>query len=341
MTKQIFRGFLAATLVLSQAALADRVELNNGDSLSGTIVEQKAGKLVLDTAFAGKIEINSADVRSIQTDKPMQFTLSDGRTVEGIIQTTAGGETIITGMDQSAVTLPGLNAVAGIGAIPPSGPPPLVWHGNALAAGTRVRGNTDTDSYSLGGRIVGEQKAIHRITGYATLNRELNDGSLTKEQYLLGAKYDRFFTAQWYGYAAADFEKDKFKDLDLRSIFSAGVGYQFFNTDDLKVSLEGGLSYTDERFDTASDDSYAGFNWGFNWEQKLLDGGLDFFHRHRGIKGFDTASNVIVSAQTGFRFPLLAGLNATVEWDLDYDNDPPKGVKEADHTYKVGVGYSW
>ncbi len=330
---------LFTAAMASSPAPADQLELANGDRLNGKVLDKTADTLTFETAYAGKLEIKWAEVRSLSTDGPLQFMLSDGNTLQGTLE--LSGDTAAFTREDGQRVMVSAQEIAGMGPIPPAGPPPLVWHGDALAATTVVRGNTDTGAYHLSGRTVGEQQAIRRYTVTATLNREAADGETTKDQYLLGGQYDRFFSDVWYGYLGADFEKDKFKDLDLRSIFGAGAGYQFYNRDDLKLSLEGGLSYTDENFRRGSDDRYAGLGWALDWEQKLFGGAMDFFHRHRGIKGLDSTDNFIIKAQTGLKFPLTAGLNATLEYDVDYDNDPPAGVKKSDDTYIAGIGYTW
>lgn len=331
-------ALLTAALAPSLAA-ADQLELANGDRLSGKVLDKTGDTLTFETDYAGKLEVKWAEVRSLNTDGPLQFTLSDGSVVQGVLELTQDNAAFTRADGQRVMVAPA--QIAGMGPIPPSGPPPLIWHGDALAAATVVRGNTDTDAYHLSGRAVGEQKAHHRYTLTGALNREATDGETTKDQYLLGGKYDRFISDVWYGYLGADFEKDKFKDLDLRSVFGTGLGYQFFNRDDLKLSLEGGASYTDENFRKGDDDQYAGLGWALNWEQQLFGGGMDFFHRHRGIKGLDAMDNFIINAQTGVKFPLLHGFNATMEWDVNYDNDPPPDVKKTDNTYLLGLGYSW
>lgn len=328
---------LVAALTASTAS-ADQLELANGDRLSGKVLEKAGDTLIFETAYAGKLEVKWSEVRSLSTDMPLQFTLSDGSAVDGTLE--LANDTAAFNRPDGQRVMVAVDQIAAVGPIPPVGPPPLIWHGDALAAATVVRGNTDTDAYHLGGRVVGEQKAMQRYTITAALNREATEGETTKDQYLLGGKYDRFFSDVWYGFLGADFEKDKFKDLDLRSVFSAGVGYQFFNRDDLKLSLEGGASYTDEDYREGDDDQYAGLTWALNWEQKLL-GAMDFFHRHRGIKGLDSMDNFIIAAQTGVKFPLLAGFTATLEYDVNYDNDPPADVEKTDSTYILGIGYSW
>ena len=143
-----------------------------------------------------------------------------------------------------------------------------------------------TDALNIGARLVGEQKGFQRVTGYANYYADHTGDRRTKEQYLAGAKYDRFFDEKWYGYVGADFEKNSFKDLDLRSIFSIGVGHQFWDTDAKRLSVEGGLSYIDEDFKRDSDDSYLALGWGVNYEQIFYDGAIKFFHHHRGLQGF-------------------------------------------------------
>ncbi len=340
MKKRVFWQILPL-LLGSQLSWADTIELSNGDKLTGTVTEQTAGKIKIETSYAGTVEVSLAEVASMNTETPMQFVLQDGQVINGTVRTMPGGGIEVTGRDQSSVQLPGLASISSIGAIPPSGTLPLEWHGDASLAGNVTKGNTDTSAVGLATRIVGEQKAIQRFTGYANYNKEESNGTTTKNQYLLGGKYDRFFTEQWYGFAGLDFEKDKFKDLDLRSTLSAGAGHQFYNTDELKLSVEAGLSYTDDNYINAEDDAYAGFIWGVNWEQKFFDGMVDFYHRHRGIQGLDSADNTLIHAETGARFPLVMGLNGFIGYDIDWDGDPPEGTKSTDHTYKAGVGYAW
>jgi putative salt-induced outer membrane protein YdiY len=332
-------SLLAMAAVATSPVFADRVELANGDQLTGTVLKKSGDTLTIETEHAGQVKVEWAQVQRLDIDKPLQFTLSDGNAIQGTLEL-SGNSASVTGADGGRVAI-SRSDIQDAGPIPPSGPPALVWHGEALAAATVVRGNTDTDAYHLGSRVVGEQKTVRRYTVTAEFNRESDEGETTKDQYLLGGKYDRFFSDVWYGYLGADFEKDKFKNLDLRSVFSAGVGHQFYNEDDLKLSLEGGLTYTDDNFREGADDRYAGVSWGLNWEQRFLDGALAFFHRHRGIKGLDSADNFVINAETGIKIPLVAGFNATAEYDVDYDNDPPAGVEKTDSTYILGIGYTW
>lgn len=327
--------------LLTGYAVADQVELSNGDRISGTLVEQNADDIVFDTGYAGQLKIKRNAVVSISTDRPLRIELRDGQQLDGILLSDDQGRLFIQEQDKDPAVIDSLDSIASMVAVPPAGPPPWDWRGNITFGSEMRTGNTETDKLNLDSRAVIEQKELNRFTVVASMAREESENTLTKEQYLLGGKYDRFFTRKWYGFVGMGFEQDKFKDLDLRSTVGAGSGYQFFDSDELRVSLEGGLSYTDEDFISDEDDSYAGFNWGFNWEQAVLDQRLNFFHRHRGNQGFNESDNLIINASTGVRVPVVLGISATAQYDIDWDRSPPDDADSTDQTYLIGVGYDW
>jgi len=328
------------TLVTAIAS-ADLIELDNGDRISGVIIEKTAGKLVVDTGYAGRIELDWSRVVRLATEQPLLFRLNEGQEVRGTLDTDDGGGMTIRTPEGGAQPIASLGLIVEIGAIPSDEPPAFEWRGQVNLAGKAVRGNTDTDSLSVDTRAVAEKKGMQRYTVSAGFNKEHSGGSLTKEQYLLDGRYDHFFSKRWFAYLGAGFEKDEFKDLNLRSVYSGGSGYQFFDTDELRISLQGGLSYTGEDFIEDEDNSFAGVLWNLNWEQAFFDERMNFFHRHSGNQGLDDSDNLLIKAQTGVRIPLISGMHATAEYDIDWDRSPAAGAKRTDHTYKVGVGYEW
>jgi len=322
-------------------SLADQAVLSNGDRISGTLIEQTMDQVVIDTPWAGKVSIKRSDITHLSTDHALYIRLHDNRNYNGVLRADNSGHPVIETTDNRRIVIDSLADIAEIAPIPSYQPPHYEWRGNVTLAGEAKSGNTDTDKLNVNTRVVAEKKNDNRFTISALLAREHASNRLTKEQYRLSGKYDHFFRERWFGFVSTSFEQDPFRDIDLRSVFSAGSGYQFYNSDALRLSLEAGLSYTDTRFVVDEDDSYAGFNWGLNWEQSLLGDRLAFFHRHRGNQGLDSNDNLIIKAQTGIRVPIAAGLSASAEYDLDWDRSPPDNTKSTDHTYLLGVGYDW
>ncbi|MGB7157078.1 MAG: hypothetical protein WBD40_03365 [Tepidisphaeraceae bacterium] len=75
--------FCVAALVLSLCATvrADEILFKNGDKLTGKIVSADAGKLVIETAVAGTVTVDMANVKTFSTDAPLDLRLKDGSTV--------------------------------------------------------------------------------------------------------------------------------------------------------------------------------------------------------------------------------------------------------------------
>ena len=69
---RIFTKICPLALLLATAATpswADTVHLKNGSVLEGTIVEMTADQLVLDTDFAGRININQDTITGLESVK--------------------------------------------------------------------------------------------------------------------------------------------------------------------------------------------------------------------------------------------------------------------------------
>src|SRR6478672_5399076 len=86
---------LLASLSVS-AAWADRVELKNGDRLTGSIVKKDGKNLTIKTDQFGVVTTSWDQVVSVRVDKPVSVVLPDGRTVQGTIATTNGKVEITT-----------------------------------------------------------------------------------------------------------------------------------------------------------------------------------------------------------------------------------------------------
>ena len=67
----------------STAALADVIELNNGDRITGTVDSVAGGKIVIDTEYAGRVTVSVDAVASLATEQDFQVRLNVGRRLDG------------------------------------------------------------------------------------------------------------------------------------------------------------------------------------------------------------------------------------------------------------------
>jgi putative salt-induced outer membrane protein YdiY len=333
------KRFLAlAGLLLPLAGSADEVFLKNGDRLSGSVVSKTDGKLILETTYAGKIKIQWADVSHLSTAAPVRLILDDETGLTGILSSTAEGELRIA-WDVDAVPKP--LPISRIAAINPAKILRLKITGQANAGLDVNRGNTDQDSYHVDSESI--FRWVHdRFTVGGSGDLENSSGDKTRQQAELSGKYDHFFDGKWYAYSGLNFEHDKFANLNLRATAAAGSGYQIYETDRTKLSIEGGPAYVWQNFDGSANEQHAAARWGLRFDHYLFQAWkVQAFHRHSLDWSVEDTSDYLFKSQTGIRVPILNKLQATLQLNFDRDNTPAQGARKDDYEYLLTGGYAW
>lgn len=322
----------------SGTAIADEVYLKNGDRITGKIIKMDLHKLLYKTPY-GELTINWQDVSTISTDHPVRVVLSDERSLEGTPRAAAEGSTNLMVVDGEEPILIKLAEVKSINPKPE----------RALDVKTRVnfalkleRGNTDTDNYHLDWEFIARYVKKNRLWIHAEFDQESDKGEKISNSALGLVKYDRFLSEQWYVWGEGLIEFDEFKDLNLRTAYSGGAGYQIFETPttNLLVQAGGGWVFEDYEGDE-SDRDFPAAIWSLNYDQWLFRKFTQFFHRQLLYIGLEDVENSFLKTRTGFRFPLYKGFATTLQWNLDWDDSPGPDIDEADHTFLVSVGYSY
>jgi len=175
----------------------------------------------------------------------------------------------------------------------------------------------------------------------AEYNREEDQGEKTTKNITGFGKYDHFLNQKWFLYSSVFFEKDEFKDLNLRSSIGAGVGYQFFETPLTNLSLEAGLAYVNEDFEEGVDDDYPAGRWSLDFDRYLVDKIIQFFHFHEGFIGLEDTDDFFIRTRTGLRVPVYKNIKATVQYNFDYDKSPTPGREKEDEMFIFTLGYYW
>ena len=338
--------------LLPAGAAADRIELANGDRLTGTVLRKEGDQLVLQTPYAGEIRINWSQVVRVQTDEPMSLVLSNQSLAESRSigtppratpspdatdpathppeDNTASVPTVVIPADQVAY----INAGPGIDVLG------VRWKGRINVGGSGNRGNSDTDNLRIDGEAVARRQQ-NRYTIGGTLDRGKDRNVVTKQNARLSGKYDLFIGPRWYGYALATLEEDRFRDIDLRTTLGAGVGHQLIEDERTNLSLEGGLNHVRTDFSLAPDERYPALRWALKFDHRLFSTDLQLFHSHELVTDLQRTRRTFVRSQTGLRMPLLERLLATAQLNVDFDNAPAPGKTKTDRTYLFTIGYQW
>jgi len=320
---------------------ADTIVLSNGDKLSGTIVRKEDSNLIFKTTYAGELKIQWDQITAIKTDKPVALTLKNDTSIENASISPAANKSANIKADNINNNLDiQLSSVKYIN-------PSAIVTGKGIKITGRINagisiasGNTDNESYNLDTEVVLRGK-INRFTVGAKMYRAQDNNVDTEDKSAAWFKYDHFLDKKHYVYGNTSFAKDKFKDQKLKSTIGLGYGTQFWDAPERHLALEGGLNYVNEDFYVNADDNYAAGRWAVKFDQLFYEKRLQFFHNHEGLLDLDDTDNLSISSQTGFRFPILSGMNAALQFNLDWDKQPAAGASSTDRKILFNLGYSW
>ena len=109
-------GLLGVVLLLLTAnpCRADEVVMKNGDRIQGKVVSMTQGKLVFKTDYAGEITIKWDQVAKLNTEEPMEVTLTDDKKLGGKVATSQTGDLVFypeDGASPSPVTIAQIKAM--------------------------------------------------------------------------------------------------------------------------------------------------------------------------------------------------------------------------------------
>lgn len=325
---------MAATFFV-QTAAADQILLKNGDRLTGTVIKAENGILTLKTAYAEKLEIQTDAVQSISTDQPVEVRLQGGEILSGALKSTAGELQVLAGPERGATTI-AWPMIASIN-VPP--PPPSIWNGNLFLGAYKQSGNSDRTSASFGGDAT-RRSARDRFSLSLLYNYAKEDDKLSARDTYGAIKYDYFFTKKFYGYLGVEMLKDRFKDLNLRTIVGPGVGYQLWDDPIKSLALEAGLAYFSEDRITADDDQWLTARLGARFRYQLSE----------QVTFTDTLA-IYPNLEAGGEFTARneAALITTIAgpWSLrlanvlEHDSEPAAGIKKNDSKSSVNLQYSF
>ena len=319
-------------------ASADEVRLKNGDRLTGKLVSLEEGTLLFSTTYAGDISIKWEEVVNLKTEEPIKIVLSDETAVQGPILPGPGGQVRVKVEKLAEPVTADLASVKIINPKPPK--PPLSTTLRVNAGAAFATGNTDKEDIYADGEFLARTEH-NRYTIGGLYRRAESDNLKTEDKTLGYMKYDHFFTKKWYAYANTAAERDEFKDLDLRYSLGIGAGYQFMESERTNLSVEGGVSYVNESYIIAEDNSFAAGRWGLRFDHFLLPKSLQYFLYHTGLQSLEDSEDLVLFTQTGFRIPFYKNLNFTAQMNWEYDKSPSPGKKESDYMYIFSLGYQW
>ncbi len=332
----------ALALVWTFPAAADELHLRGGDVLTGTLQRVEGEKAFFETSYAGEIEVAREAVIGIVTDAPVTVVLGEGRYLSGRLRDAPGPGFALEPVrieTTRTFTLDEVQSIYREDLRTVQRRELRVKLSGRLNVGLNVtQGNNETERIHFDGRVRARTPQ-NRYTVSGEHTREKTDGEKIQDETTALIKYDHFFNEKWFWFNSVTFNRDRFRDLNLRTAVASGFGYQFFEEERHFLSVEAGASYINEDFDVGDDQGSAGMRWAIDLEQGLLFDWLTFFHFHEGLQSLDETEDLVVRSRTGFNFDLTESFIATTQANIDWDNTPPPGRVDLDEEYLLTIGY--
>lgn len=327
--------FLALTCKYSNA---DEIYLKNGDRISGKILNMEDNKLLIKTSYSGEISITWSEVINLNTDHEISVLLSDDTRINGNTKKAENGKmSLSNGKIVETVSFP-LSDVKTINPAPYKKEPAVKIKARVNVGYSSTSGNTESKSSHFDGKFTA-RTTQNRYTISGELNRSEESGINTVSNSMANLSYDHFLNKKWYLYSNALFEKDKFKDLNFRSGLGIGGGYQFLETPLTNLSFEAGINYINSEYTNAPDEGYPSARWAFDFERYFFNKSFQLFHSHEGFVSIGSTSDIFIISQTGIRVPLFKNINATLQYNLDWEKNPAPGRKKSDSMLIFSLGY--
>lgn len=334
--KQAIPFAAAFVFAISTAASAQpaRVELKNGDVISGTIVKMEGGHLLLQPEYSKKaIDIDWADVGAIESDAPARLELTSGDAITAKFVRREDGVYVESDQFAGVRPLP-LGEVASIGL--PAGP---VWSGALGLSLWGTSGNTRTTAVGVKAALERESK-VDRLRFDARTDNQTRSGTTEVQSTIGRASYEYFLDEWWFLRGFLDLEHDRFKDLDLRTTAGGGPGYRFIKTAAMSLTGYVGAAYVNENFKTTPDRNYVSavageeFGWTISETQSIRQ-------LLEVLPNVEQGKDWVAHFEAAYRQAVLGGIFMEASFLADYDNEPAPGKKKDDLKYGLTLGYQF
>ncbi len=337
---------------VGSAAAQQTMVLDNGDRLTGQLQDITDGVWTFKHP-GGDVKIPASSIASFAAPDPIGMRLADGTIGAGTV-TSSGNQLRIAFQDGAARTvtpdaLAAIGAADALDALEPIqvgyfSPLDQFWEATIGLGFSDKSGNSR--SRGLGADFeVSRDSPKDRLTFRAGLAREDSrvgaggDFERVVEKYYGSLRADVFLGPRLFVFGETRQERDKFQDIDLRSIYNAGFGFQVLKTPitDIRFYAAGGARRED--FTSRTDTRTVGvltlggafrrrvgpavFRWNADFGPNIED-----FSDYRFRS--DASLTTTVLKGVGFRLGILNELN----------NQPPAGVKKHDMLITTALTYS-
>ena len=317
-------------------AQSDSLVLVNGDVIEGTIKSMDKGVVIVGTPYSKTdFTIKWSGVKEIYSKSVFLVNLSDGRKMNGLLQSTPGGQkvTILGANDQKMET-----SLIDI----------VYLKGLKSGFWSRVKASIDAGlSFSKANNL--QQTTVNSSIGYTadkwlldfyyTMVQSSQENVETTKRIDAGVSYKYSLPKDWFLAASATFLSNTEQALKLRSIGKGGAGNYLVHTNSSYWAMSGGISFNNESFTNGTEgrnsiEAYAGS------ELNLFDiGDLSLYNSIYVYPSLTESGRWRTDFKIDLKYSLPMDFYIKSGLTLNYDNKPAVSGSETDYVLFFTVGW--
>lgn len=342
------------------AAAADRVTLSNGDRLTGEVVELAEGKLLVRSELLGALEMPWEAVEALASDVAVYVAVADGSVHRGRIELEGDALTLHTAETTLHFHRDALRALysderrraleaARQEEEAARGTFFLFrhWAGAVDSGLNAARGNNHTNVVNLAAdaaRTTDRDRLSLYLASIYSRSRAANVHLTAANTIRSGLRYDRLVGQRLFAFGFTDFEFDQRQQLDLRSVFGGGLGFQLRRSERTTLDLFAGGSLNREKFSPLAAPAFVRRSGEALGGQELIFRLSPRVHFNQRLVVFPNLTDL-----GEYRLNLDAGatarLNAWLGWRFNVSNryatNPTGGARKNDLLLTTGLRLSF
>lgn len=291
-----------------------RVHLGNGDRVSGRMISEEEGHLVLISEFLGEIRIDRSTVERVEP----------------------AGELDIAGREAERME------AAGEATAEPERKEPRPWEadvsiGYAMSEGNTVSSASSADLYA--NRRTDDDELTFKGSGsYASTDRTVD----TQRLYGMVRYAFSFWERKWYNFYKFEADHDMSANIRYRLLPSTGIGYWFSDRPDFKAMAEIGLGYENTYFRNGTSSKHEAVLVPRAYLERRVFRNAVFSQEVVLYPSLNFPGDFRLHSATSLKNPLTDNVFLRLSFIDDYNSNPSGAdTKRNDIQFVTSIGYKF
>lgn len=342
--RTVFQAILAVTVLLAVSDVhgrdkTDRIVFQNGDRVTGEIVELSNGRLRVKTDTMGTVSIEWIEIASIASTYPFAFELIDGTRYYGVPSVGAVPESVTVTEGETEHQLPGNRIVR----LHPFERDFISRLSGSLSFGLNATKASNSAQFSFDAETTYQSRDSEITLDASAISSRSDEDQMV---WRVDSSLQRLLYRgnRWFDIGLVSLERNDEFNLDSRINFAVGRGRFLVQTLNSELTMFGGVQANVEYLanDVDSKRNVEGVIATSYKRYIFEDPTLDLTVGLRAYPSLSDTGRVRAEFDARMRYELVNDLFVDLRIFESYDSDPPAGEGAAnDYGIVTSIGWSY